>query len=83
MRRGICVKCGQAGVRYGRATLYFGTHPSGNTGHASVPNRQLPTSAESVADTYMCIYCGYFEQHLPDPHFLAFVNAYWAPVPPQ
>jgi hypothetical protein len=31
----------------------------------------------------MCIYCGYFEQYLPDPQFLGFVNHYWAHVPPQ
>jgi hypothetical protein len=83
VRRGVCIKCGQATVHFGRATLYVGTHPSTNTAHAMVPGRTLPTTAESVIDAYVCRYCGYLEQYLPSAEILGFVGAYWPPVPPQ
>jgi len=83
VRHGVCDKCGQHTVHFGRATLYVGTHPSTNTAHAMVPGRTLPTTASSFIDAYVCTYCGYLEQYLPSAELLQFVRAYWPQVPPQ
>lgn len=81
MRRGVCPKCGYQTVRHGPAAMYVGTHPSTTTAHVMVPQRVLPTTEASPVDTFLCTYCGYFEQYLVSPAALAFAAHFWAPVP--
>ncbi len=75
MRSGICPKCGSAAVRYMQSAIFRGRNPKINARGAGF------FAAES--DDYVCTDCGYFEQYIATPEYLAKIAENWSPVTPE
>ena len=69
MRRGVCIKCGQATVYSGRDVPV--KHSTGNTVPINFQHR-------AALDNYVCTTCGYVERYISDPKALSQIESEWS-----